>query len=143
MINFELEKAVQEACRTGIRQGWINAAHDCAEGGLAVALAESCIGNGFGADINIQITTEQRLDEVLFGESGSQIIVAVNPEQKSDWEAYLTEKLGDLWTKLGFVTQQGSSLDIVTNENLTLINVKIGNIKKIWQESIEKRLKLS
>ena len=142
-IDFALEKAVQEACRTGICQGWINAAHDCAEGGLAVALAESCMGNGFGADINLQVTTEQRLDEVLFGESGNQIIVAVNPEQKSDWEAYLTEKLGDLWTKLGFVTQQGSSLNIVTNENLTLINVKIGNIKKIWQESIEKRLKLS
>ena len=123
--------------------GWINSAHDCAEGGLAVALAESCIGNGFGADINLQVTTEQRLDEVLFGESGNQILVTVNPEQKSDWEAYLAETLGDLWTKLGLVTQQGSSLNIVTNENLTLINVKISDIKKIWQESIEKRLKLS
>ncbi|MDJ0899398.1 MAG: phosphoribosylformylglycinamidine synthase subunit PurL [Xenococcus sp. MO_188.B8] len=143
VIDFELEKTVQEACRTGIRRGWINAAHDCAEGGLAVALAESCIGNGFGADINIQVTTEQRLDEVLFGESGNRILVTVNPEQKSDWEAYLAETLGDLWTKLGLVTQQGSSLNIVTNENLTLINVKISDIKKIWQESIEKRLKLS
>ena len=143
VIDFELEKTVQEACRTGIRQGWINSAHDCAEGGLAVALAESCIGNGFGADINIQVTTEQRLDEVLFGESGNRILVTVNPEQKSDWEAYLAETLGDLWTKLGLVTQQGSSLNIVTNENLTLINVKISDIKKTWQESIEKRLKLS
>ncbi len=142
-IDFELEKAVQEACRTGIREGWINAAHDCAEGGLAVALAESCIGNGFGADINLEVTTEQRLDEVLFGESGSLIIVAVNPEKSSDWETYLTEKLGDRWTKLGTVTQQGSFLNIVTNENLVLINVKIGDIKKTWQESIEKRLKIS
>ena len=140
-IDFELEKAVQEACRTGIRQGWINAAHDCAEGGLAVALAESSIGNSFGADIKVEITTEERLDEVLFGESGNRIIAAVNPAKKSDWEAYLTENLGDRWLQLGSVTQQGSSLKIVANENLVLINVKISDIQKTWQESLEKRLK--
>ena len=142
-INFELEKTVQEACRSGIRQGWINAAHDCAEGGLAVALAESSIGNGFGADINLQVTTEERLDEVLFGESGNRIIVAVNPEQKANWESYLTETLGDRWFKLGFVTEQGSSLKIVANENLVLINVKISDVQKTWRESIEKRLQIS
>ncbi|ELS02978.1 phosphoribosylformylglycinamidine synthase II [Xenococcus sp. PCC 7305] len=142
-IDFVLEKAVQEVCRTGIRNGWINAAHDCAEGGLAVALAESCIGNGFGANINLEINTEQRLDEVLFGESGNRIIVSVNPEQQADWEAYLTEKLSDRWSKLGFVTPQSSSLKIATNENLGLINVKISNIKRTWQDSIEKRLQVS
>ena len=142
-IDFELEKAVQEVCRAGIRQGWINTAHDCAEGGLAVALAESSIGNGFGADINLEITTEQRLDEVLFGESGNRIIVAVNPASQADWEAYLTENLGDRWSKLGSVTEQGASLRIITNENLALINVKISNIQKTWQNSIEKRLQVS
>lgn len=38
-VDFELEQKVQTACREGIRQGWIKSAHDCAEGGLAVALA--------------------------------------------------------------------------------------------------------
>ncbi|MEM9272643.1 MAG: phosphoribosylformylglycinamidine synthase subunit PurL [Cyanobacteria bacterium P01_F01_bin.143] len=142
-IDFKLEKVVQEVCRAGIRQGWINTAHDCAEGGLAVALAESSIGNGFGADINLDITTEQRLDEVLFGESGNRIIVAVNPAHQADWETYLRENLGDRWSKLGSVTEQGASLKIITNENLALINVKISNIKKTWQDSIEKRLQVS
>ncbi|MGK7899223.1 MAG: phosphoribosylformylglycinamidine synthase subunit PurL [Xenococcus sp. (in: cyanobacteria)] len=141
VIDFELEKAVQEACRRGIREEWINAAHDCAEGGLAVALAESCIGNGFGANINLEVTTEQRLDEVLFGESGNHIIVAVNPEKIDDWETYLAEELGDCWKRIGTVTQSESDLKISTSENLVLINVKIGDIQTTWRESIEKRLK--
>ena len=69
--------------------------------------------------------------------------MAVNPASQADWEAYLAEKLGDRWSKLGSVTEQGASLRIITNENLALINVKISNIQKTWQNSIEKRLQVS
>ena len=48
IVDFALERKVQAACRYGIRQGWVNSAHDCGEGGLAVALAECCLGNNFG-----------------------------------------------------------------------------------------------
>src|SRR4028119_1542122 len=37
-IDFELERKVQSVCRDGIRQGWVGSAHDCAEGGIAIAL---------------------------------------------------------------------------------------------------------
>ena len=49
IVDFDLEKNVQAACRHGIREGWINSAHDLAEGGLAIALAEACFGNRLGA----------------------------------------------------------------------------------------------
>ena len=42
-VNFDLERRVQAACREGIRQGWVLSAHDCAEGGVAIALSEACI----------------------------------------------------------------------------------------------------
>ncbi|MFM7575343.1 MAG: AIR synthase related protein, partial [Microcystaceae cyanobacterium] len=48
-LDFALEKKVQATCRYGIRQGWLNSAHDCAEGGLTVALAESSISGNLGA----------------------------------------------------------------------------------------------
>ena len=142
-IDFELEKKVQEACRYGIRKGWINSAHDCAEGGLAVTLAESCIGNGLGAEVNLEVTTQQRLDEVLFGESGSRIVVSVNPEKISEWEDYLTEVLKYGWSKIGKVMGLESSLKIDTQNNLTLINVKIINMKNIWYRAIQNRLEVS
>jgi phosphoribosylformylglycinamidine synthase len=53
-VDFELEKQVQAACREGIWQGWVRSAHDCAEGGLAVALAECCISGGKGAAIALR-----------------------------------------------------------------------------------------
>jgi phosphoribosylformylglycinamidine synthase subunit PurL len=142
-VNFALEKAVQTTCRHGIRQEWINSAHDCAEGGLAVALAECCLGNQFGAEINLDISPEQRLDEVLFGESGNQIIASVNPNYVADWETYLNDCLQDNWSKIGVVSQQNSTLKINTGDILSLINVKIVNIKDTWHQAIQKRLKIS
>ncbi len=139
-INFELEKLVQAACRHGISQGWINSAHDCAEGGLATSLAESCIGNDLGAKIALSISDLERLDEVLFGEAGNRIVVSVNPEHVTAWETYLQQSLSELWQKLGTVTSQDSGLEIITVDNLTLINVKIDDMKNIWYRAIQNRL---
>ncbi len=142
-VNFELEKAVQAACRYGIRQGWVQSAHDCAEGGLAVALAESCIGKELGAEIKLNVTTEERLDEVLFGESASRVVVSVNPENVAEWETYLQNTLSNSWSKIGKVMPLESSLKIDTQHNLTLINVKIINMKNFWYRAIQNRLKIS
>jgi len=139
-INFELEKLVQSVCRQGIRQGLINSAHDCGEGGLAIALAESCIGNEIGANINLEISEHQRLDEVLFGEGGNRILVSVSSDNLEEWEAYLIESLPHHWNRLGSTTEPKSNLKITTKDNLSLINVKIGDIKKIWYGAIQNRL---
>ena len=139
-VDLELEKKVQAACRHGIRQGWIKSAHDLAEGGLAVALAEACIGNNLGATVNIPVSESQRLDEILFGEAASQIVVSVNPELADTWETYLQDNLKDSWSKIGTVDEPQSSLDILTNDNLSLINVKIKEMAMIWSQAIESRL---
>ncbi len=140
VVDFDLERNVQAACRYGIRQGWIQSAHDLAEGGLAVALAESCIGNSLGATINIPVSEEQRLDEVLFGEVASQIVVSVNLEMTEAWEAYLQSNLTDCWIKIGTVGKSKSDLKILTNDNLSLINVKIKELVTTWSQAIENRL---
>ena len=139
-IDFDLEQKVQAVCRHGIRQGWINSAHDLAEGGLAVALAEACIGNSLGASVNIAVSQSQRLDEVLFGEAGSQIVVSVSPEMDDPWETYLQENLSNCWSKIGTVSEPQSSLNILTNDNLSLINVKMEKMVSTWNQAIENRL---
>ena len=71
-------RRIHEACLDFIRQGWVKSAHDCSEGGLAVALAECCIANGdnlVGATIDLPITAA-----VLFGESQSRIVLSATPE---------------------------------------------------------------
>ena len=47
-VNFDLERRAQNACRGGIRQPWERSAHDCAEGGVAIALADACISGCLG-----------------------------------------------------------------------------------------------
>ncbi|MEN9519448.1 MAG: hypothetical protein RLZZ381_2036 [Cyanobacteriota bacterium] len=140
VVDFALEKSVQAACRYGIRQGWIQSAHDLAEGGLAVALAEACIGNSLGATVNISVSESQRLDEILFGELASQIVVSVSPDLVEIWETYLQDNLTDCWSKIGIVEQPQSALKILTNDNLSLINVKIKELTITWSQAIENRL---
>ena len=140
VVDFDLERNVQAVCRYGIRKQWINSAHDLAEGGLSVALAESCIGNNLGATINIPVLNTQRLDEVLFGEVAGQIVVSVNPERVIDWENYLKDNLPNGWLKIGTVGKPQSELNILTNDNLSLINVKIEELITVWSQAIETRL---
>ena len=59
------EKAVQAAVLAAIRAGRVRSAHDVADGGLAVSLAESAVWSGLGADVDLP-ATDARLDAVLF-----------------------------------------------------------------------------
>jgi phosphoribosylformylglycinamidine synthase len=65
-----------------IRGGWVRSAHDCSEGGLAVALAESCFNpdGSLGAMIDLQAAGKRRLDQILFNETQSRIVISTMPE---------------------------------------------------------------
>lgn len=138
-LDFDLEKAVQKACRHGIGQGWLNSAHDCAEGGLAVALAESCISANLGAEVMIN-ANEQRLDQLLFGESASRIIVSIDAQYQSVWENYLQGVLNDHWQKLGVVGSSCTNLTVLTSDNTVLIDSDLAAMAETWQTAIARRL---
>ncbi len=140
LIDFDLERRVQLACREGIRHGWVRSAHDCAEGGLAVALAEACISTGYGAAITLEKEDAQRWDELLFGEGGARILVSVSPEFQSAWESYLHHQLSDAWRVLGAVGSADGFLEMRMTGQHPLINARIGDMHDRWQGSIERRL---
>ena len=78
-IDLDLEVSVQRACRELIAAGVAKSAHDCSDGGMAVAVAESALIGDIGADIAAYIATNR--DAVLFGEGQSRIIVSVAPRR--------------------------------------------------------------
>ncbi|MEO0533366.1 MAG: phosphoribosylformylglycinamidine synthase subunit PurL [Cyanobacteria bacterium P01_A01_bin.123] len=140
-VDFDREQAVQTTCRYGIAQGWIRSAHDCAEGGLAIALAESCISGDRGAAIQLSLAanqTELRWDRVLFGEGGARIVVSVGPDQTSAFEAYLTST-GQEFDKLGIVTAD-SRLQITTADDSALISLDLLAIRDRWEHAIDRAL---
>lgn len=144
VVDFDLERRVQSATREGIRQGWVRSAHDCAEGGIAVALAESCIASQLGAQINLRLTDiERRWDEILFGESASRILVSVHPEQQARWESYLKEQWGEQtqhWQKLGFVKSQNAGLKVLIDDNQSIIDVTMIEMSEGFSNALERRL---
>ena len=66
-------RALHAAVRQGVRSGALRSAHDVAEGGLAVALAECCLGGGIGARIDFGAPADEAL---LFGEGPGAFVVS-------------------------------------------------------------------
>jgi phosphoribosylformylglycinamidine synthase len=72
-------RALHAAVRRGVRSGVLRSAHDVAEGGLAVALAECCIASGRGADVDLT-PLEAHGDDLLFGEGPGAFVVSGDAE---------------------------------------------------------------
>ena len=73
------ERAVIEALLEAIRAGVVRSAHDCSDGGLAVAIAESAIGDRsrmMGADIDLTACGDLPVRALLFGEAQGRIVVS-------------------------------------------------------------------
>jgi phosphoribosylformylglycinamidine synthase subunit PurL len=91
-IDLDLEARVQDAVRRLIGKGVVRVAHDCSEGGLAVALIESAIAGGVGIDVDLNpllADNAGRFDRVLFGEAASRVIVQVPSERAGELETLL------------------------------------------------------
>jgi phosphoribosylformylglycinamidine synthase II len=142
-VDMVLEKKVQAVCRQGIRQGWIRSAHDCAEGGLLVAIAESCISGQLGATLTLPVHSAEplvRWDTLLFGEGGARIIVSVAPEQEANWEAFVANQLGTQWQKLGTVATASDLLRCTTADTVEICSASIEEMGDRWKFAIERRL---
>ena len=112
-LDYDKELAVQDAVRSLIRSGLVKSAHDCAEGGLAVALAESCISGDKMLGASVEISPDAaRADIPLFNESQSRIVISVESGKAADILALL-EKRGVPAIRIGTVTS-GSKLEIET-----------------------------
>ena len=82
VLDLQLEKRVQELCRRAVQEGAVSSAHDCSDGGLAVALSEGCIAGGVGFHGTFPV--RGRWDTALFGEAQSRIVVTLRPERLDD-----------------------------------------------------------
>jgi phosphoribosylformylglycinamidine (FGAM) synthase-like enzyme len=122
-IDLLKEQAVQKVCREAIKKGLVSSAHDCSEGGLAIALAESCIKGKKGAEIDLK--DKIRSDALLFGESQSRIMLSLNPKNLTSLKE-IADKYQVPLLLLGSV--QGEKLKINR-----LINIKVEQLKKAWK----------
>ena len=140
-IDMDKEKRVQETCLEAIESGIINSAHDCSEGGLAVTLAESCVTNAgqmLGAKIKLDElkSSDIRLDEILFGEAPSRIVVSLSKDNLGVLEE-IAKRYSVPCAILGEV--RGKEL-VVQYKESAIIDLPMKEINDTWRKAIPSRL---
>jgi phosphoribosylformylglycinamidine synthase II len=110
--DLEREKAVIEVLLEAIRSGAVSSAHDCSDGGLAVALAECCIANPereSGAEIDLSSYSDLPDRAILFGESQGRVVISsAAPARVLE----IAAKAGVPCAQIGRVHLHSNTLDI-------------------------------
>ncbi|MFC1571444.1 phosphoribosylformylglycinamidine synthase subunit PurL [Candidatus Margulisiibacteriota bacterium] len=136
-LDLGTENRVQGTVYKAIQKGLLNSAHDCSEGGLAVALAECCILGGVGASISDlgpalpagrSRISDLRKDALLFGESQSRIIVSCSKENAAK-VGKLAQQNRIVCQKIGQIGGQALKIDDIIN----LPTTKLG---KAWRMGV-------
>jgi len=129
-VNMKEEVDLVNALMKIIDQDLISSAHDVSEGGLAIALLESCFNNDLG--FSILLDDEVRADAFLFGEWGGRAIVSVPLKKQDDFE----EAMEDTGVKL-------LVLGDVTEGNIDVDDEDFGHVseyKEAWEGALEGQL---
>ncbi|MBW7474860.1 phosphoribosylformylglycinamidine synthase subunit PurL [Paenibacillus oenotherae] len=130
VIDLAVEKKLLNTVLAAIQQGLVASAHDLSEGGLAVALAESCISGKLGAEVNV--ATSLRADAALFSESQSRILLSVKPEQADKLIAHLNEQ-GVPNAQIGVVGGDGLTININGKPG---VSAPVEQLEKVWKDAI-------
>jgi phosphoribosylformylglycinamidine synthase len=135
-LDYDLEIGVHETLRDLIRQGAVRSAHDCSEGGLAVALAECCISgeSATGAMIDLPETADEAgWLRLLFNESQARIVFSVPDDRATAAAQFLTVR--DLpWARIG--RTGGSDLTIRSGDRTLTVGAE--GLLDAWSPAIER-----
>jgi phosphoribosylformylglycinamidine synthase II len=133
-IDLRMEQAVQNCCLEAIDQQLLSSAHDVSDGGLAVALAECCVG-GPEKPLGVRIESREMIrgDALLFSESQSRIVVSLKEENVGRLEE-VAARHGVPAQVIGTV---GGARFIIE----PLFQLPIEELKTIWSSGLTARLK--
>ena len=123
-FDLETEKTNQHLVTAAIQAGLVQSAHDCAEGGLAIALAESAFDKGFGLNVTVSLPAAQ-----LFSETQSRFVLSVAPDKQAAFEALV----GAAAIAIGEVTADGQ---IRMQAQDDTIEMPLAEAKLKWEEAI-------
>ncbi|MDN4621084.1 phosphoribosylformylglycinamidine synthase subunit PurL [Paenibacillus sp. PsM32] len=130
-LDLEIEKKLLGSVLSAIQSGLVQSAHDLSEGGLSVALAESCISGKLGASVALN-SDNLRHDLLLFSESQSRILLSATPAQADALESHIQSQ-GVPVRRIGQV--QGTELQIQVDGKQVLAE-QVNNLRQVWEDAI-------
>ncbi|MCL0329541.1 phosphoribosylformylglycinamidine synthase subunit PurL [Apilactobacillus xinyiensis] len=124
-FNLDVESKNQKLVHQAIIKGLVSSAHDISEGGLGIALAESCFENNLGFAGMLNLNANQ-----LFSETQSRFVISISADNQNAFE----ELMGSNAKFIGKVTDDDSfNLKLLDNQ----INTKLSVLKSAWEDSLE------
>ncbi len=129
-------KARYLALSKAIRHGLVASCHDCSDGGLAVALAETAFSGGLGMEIDLGLVPAKgvdRLDHLLFSESQSRFVVTVAPEKERAFQEAMS---GTAFARIGHVTE-GRRFALSFHGDHPFVSVDIQDLKDAWKRPLD------
>ncbi|MFQ3548983.1 MAG: phosphoribosylformylglycinamidine synthase subunit PurL [Armatimonadota bacterium] len=133
-LDLATEKKVHEVVLQAIEAGLLSSAHDCADGGLAVCIAESCIQGNIGAEIGILANCAPI--SALFSEVQSRIVVSLPITKLSDLRE-IAEKLQVDCMILGKVKSDRIKINV---NDVELINTPVAICEDEWRNAIGRKM---
>lgn len=130
-LDFEQERALHEFLWQAAQKQLLKSAHDCSEGGLSVALAESAIQGGVGVTLDWQDSLSEAA--TLFGESQSRAVISFAPQQREQVLA-LIASAGLPYQRLGVVNADKHFA--ITYNGKSVISTTLADLDKAWREAI-------
>jgi phosphoribosylformylglycinamidine synthase len=124
------------ALEKAIKDGLVASCHDCSDGGLGVALAETAFSGGFGMHLDLaEVPREgvERDDVLLFSESQSRFVVTVNPHIADAFEIAM---VGTSIGRIGAVTEE-MTLKAMGLSGNTVLNADLTELKAAWQATLD------
>ena len=142
-LSLDIEKALQDFALKVIHEGLVQSAHDCSDGGLAVALAECCVSGpraAQGAVVKLGLGSLRR-DALLFGESQSRIILSTRPTAVESILSRAAEA-GVPAAQIGTVGGDRLVLEVEPGKvsDGCRIDLPIGQVSNRWVHAIEEQL---
>jgi phosphoribosylformylglycinamidine synthase len=133
IVTLSEEKKLADLLQGAAMQGMLEAAHDLSEGGLAVAVAESCLRFNVGARIWLDELMERDgldLTAAMFSESQGRVIVSIGREDDVKFQG-LCEARGVPVLRIGVTDKENESLEIKDVATLKLNQVREGWAKAL------------
>ncbi|MDT5120797.1 MAG: phosphoribosylformylglycinamidine synthase subunit PurL [Acidobacteriota bacterium] len=139
VLDLERERNVQEACLLAAEAGLLRSAHDCSDGGLAVALAECSFSSlnreAVGADVDLAGTLE--ISARLFSESPSRIIISFDEAMLGSIEE-IAARANCPFTILG---RTGGDRLSIKADGEEVINLSVAELEAAWRTSLVTKLR--
>jgi phosphoribosylformylglycinamidine synthase II len=137
-LDIDAEAALQRALLSAIRAGLVCSAHDPAEGGLAVALAESAFADPmrpFG--VEVELRDELPRGALLFGEAQSRVVVSAAPDRTDALLRHMAEH-GVPAERIGRVGAVDGTFRVRTGD--AVVEAPIGELAALFQGAVPRRM---